>query len=135
MRVYAVKTPFRFPLFKKPLANHPVPAGHPSFLSLRSIAMLRFEGRCLLIPSSLHPFIPSSLHLFISSFPSSPHSESLRSRYFIPFLLVSQRLYRIQLGGLGGGVPAADDAYNGTDDKAHHDPQPRYGEGRFHEDG
>ncbi len=127
MWVYAVKTPFRFPLFKKPLANHPVPAGHPSFLSLRSIAMLRFEGRCLLIPSSFHPFI--------SSFPSSPHSESLRSRYFIPSLLVSQRLYRIQLGGLRGRVPAADDAYNGTDDKAHHDPQPRDGEGRFHEDG
>ena len=67
---------------------------------------------------------------------SSLHSES----HFMlslphPFLFVSQRLYGIQLGGLGGGVPAADDSYNDADDKAQEDPQPWYGEGCFHEDG
>ena len=72
------------------------------------------------MPSCLHPFIANRISC---------------SRYLIPFLLVSQRLNRIQLGGLGGWVPAADDAYNGADDKAQEDPQPWYGEGRFHEDG
>ena len=50
-------------------------------------------------------------------------------------LFVSQSLYRIQLGGLGGGVPTTDDADHRADDEAKEDPQPRNGEGRFHEDG